>query len=336
MNPSRFPPTCRQLARTAVFTISSLFAFVLPTPAAIIDTVVVGDVGNPSDSPSGNGAVSYTYEIGKYEVTNAEYADFLNAVATSDPYALYNENASIDRSGTSGSYSYSATAPNKPVAYVSFWDAARFANWLTNGQPSGSQDNATTETGMYHLGGVETPSNASSVTRQIDFAAGEDGWAVASLDEWYKAAYYDGSGGYYEYPTQSDDSPKPEGPPGEPGSANYNSKVGSTTDVGSYTDSTSFYGTFDQGGNVQEWNDRVYYDGNHRGVRGGRFDSTSDWDLSAAGDNALQDTTSLNNTGFRVTSLAAIPEPSAYGRILGAVSLAMAIGLRRRRRGARG
>ena len=29
---------------------------------------------------------------------------------------------------------------NKPVNYVSFWDAARFANWLTNGQGSGGTE----------------------------------------------------------------------------------------------------------------------------------------------------------------------------------------------------
>ena len=28
---------------------------------------------------------------------------------------------------------------NRPVNYVNFWDAARFANWLHNGQPVGPQ-----------------------------------------------------------------------------------------------------------------------------------------------------------------------------------------------------
>jgi formylglycine-generating enzyme required for sulfatase activity len=36
---------------------------------------------------------------------------------------------------------------DRPVNYVSWGDAARFANWLHNGQPSGAQDLTTTEEG---------------------------------------------------------------------------------------------------------------------------------------------------------------------------------------------
>ena len=54
-----------------------------------IEMVPVGNAGNPADT-STYGAVSYPYSIGKYEVTNAQYAQFLNAVAVTDPNALYN------------------------------------------------------------------------------------------------------------------------------------------------------------------------------------------------------------------------------------------------------
>ena len=36
------------------------------------------------------GAVDYAYNIGTYEVTNAQYVEFLNAVAKTDGYGLYN------------------------------------------------------------------------------------------------------------------------------------------------------------------------------------------------------------------------------------------------------
>jgi hypothetical protein len=36
------------------------------------------------------GAVSYSYQISKYEVTNTQYAEFLNAVAVGFNYGLYN------------------------------------------------------------------------------------------------------------------------------------------------------------------------------------------------------------------------------------------------------
>ena len=44
----------------------------------------------------------------------------------------------ISRSGSAGSYSYAAIGNgNRPIAYVSWFDAARFVNWLNHGQPTG-------------------------------------------------------------------------------------------------------------------------------------------------------------------------------------------------------
>lgn len=38
--------------------------------------------------------------------------------------------------------------------------------------------------------------------RQFAFSLGEDGVAIASENKWYNAAYYDGNGNYFDYPTQ--------------------------------------------------------------------------------------------------------------------------------------
>ena len=52
--------------------------------------VTVGDLGNAPDPMTNHGAVPYVYNIGKYDVTTAQYTAFLNAVASSgDPYGLY-------------------------------------------------------------------------------------------------------------------------------------------------------------------------------------------------------------------------------------------------------
>ncbi len=116
-----------------------------------IDTVTVGNPGNVVDT-TGYGAVSYTYDIGTYEVSLLQYTAFLNAVAATDTYSLWNANmgsdngvgtgnlniAGISRANSSGSYTYSVIGDgNRPVTYVSWFDAARFTNWLDNGQPSG-------------------------------------------------------------------------------------------------------------------------------------------------------------------------------------------------------
>ena len=134
----------------------SALLFALPAHAEVtVDWVTVGDPGNACDTQSEGcfGAVAYSYQIGKYEVTNAQYVEFLNAKAASDPLGLYDTRmassiAGITRSGISGSYSYSAVAgrENKPVVEVSFYDTLRFANWLNNGQGTGD-----TETGAYTL-----------------------------------------------------------------------------------------------------------------------------------------------------------------------------------------
>lgn len=292
-----------------------------------IATSYVGDVGNSADS-TGYGAVDYGYHIGTYEVTNSQYVEFLNAKAQTDTHGLYNSSmlhydGGIGRTGTSGSYAYNVTTGmgSKPVLYntVAFPTAARFANWLTNGQGAGD-----TETGVYNLTADGIANN--TVTRD----AGEwnsGGVAVSSEDEWYKAAYYQpvSDGGdvdsYWLYPTASNSMATSD--------ANY-SGVG-LTDAGTYSHAASYYGTFDQGGNVWELNDTII--DASRGNRGGSFiTSTGDMQPHVRGvDGPLYIDLKI---GFRVSSLAPIPEPSTYAAIFGSLALTVAF-VRRKGRGAR-
>jgi len=231
-----------------------------------LDWAIVGNKDNAADD-TGYGSVDHLYRISKHEVTNRQYAEFLNAVDPdgTNPYDLYNTDMGSGFGGIgynpgnpSGSkYGVLSGRGEMPVNYVSFWDAIRFANWLNNGQGSGD-----TETGAYTL----TSDGISGNT-----VARNPGWryAVPDEEEWYKAAYYSPSG-YFDYPTASNTLPNAEAPPGGSNSANFNYAVGDLTDVGAYTSSDSPCGTFDQGGNVWEWNEtRVM--SQHRGVRGGSF-----------------------------------------------------------------
>jgi formylglycine-generating enzyme required for sulfatase activity len=81
------------------------------------------------------------------------------------------------------------------------------------------------------------------------------------------------------------------------------------TDAGAYTLSASPYGTFDQGGNVWEWNEgnEALISSEFRGLRGGSWGDGSSVGLHASLRNG--DDSSLENIriGFRVAS---IPEPS--------------------------
>src|SRR5262245_57785191 len=72
-----------------------LLALVLIAPVAAlgvtIPTVLVGNPGNAGDPSMGYlfGGVAYEYRIGTYEVTNDQYAEFLNSKAASDPLSLF-------------------------------------------------------------------------------------------------------------------------------------------------------------------------------------------------------------------------------------------------------
>lgn len=276
------------MKRSKLVSLAVSAAFITSASATVtIDWVSVGNAGNAADASTGYGAVGYNYRIGKYEVTNAQYGEFLNAAAKTDSYGLYNTNMAsfgITRSGSSGSFTYSVTGAlaNRPVVYVSWFDAARMANWLMNGQGSGS-----TETGAYTLNGATSGIITANAGAQV---------YIPTEDEWYKAAYYDGGTSDYSlYPNGQNTITTAD--------ANYSSS--GSTNVGSYSSDPSAYGTFDQGGNVWEWNDAVI--GSLRGMRGGSWVS-SDSTLASSFFNGNPPSGEINNLGFR---LASVPEPSS-------------------------
>ncbi|MCX6876139.1 MAG: SUMF1/EgtB/PvdO family nonheme iron enzyme [Verrucomicrobia bacterium] len=221
-------------------------------------TVTVGKPGNAADS-TGYGAVAYEYKIGKYEVTNEEYCKFLNGAAKTDSFELYDgrmaeQYGGIFRSGEAGSFTYSVKdgMGKKPVNFVTWLSCVRFANWLSNGGGSGD-----TETGAYTIKwGQVTPPNHATL------AAGKTTkWVLASENEWYKAAYFDaekpGGAGYWPYAAKGGSAP----------ACNLSSDAPS--EVGSFKTAPSPWGTFDQNGNMWEYNDSM--SGDKVGLRGGSF-----------------------------------------------------------------
>jgi formylglycine-generating enzyme required for sulfatase activity len=168
--------------------------------------VTISDINNSNDD-SGIGSVSYQFTLNKFLITNNEYAEFLNSIASTDLYGVYSTNMSsdrggINRSGTNEAYTYSVKPNygNKPVVFINWYNAARYCNWLHNGRPSGSQNNSTTENGSYQLTG-----NTNSPTRQIGAL-----YFIPNGDEWQKAAFYKGgstNAGYWNYSTQNNTVP---------------------------------------------------------------------------------------------------------------------------------
>ena len=217
--------------------------------------LTVDNPGNAADVTTGFGAVEHTFRLAKYEVTNAQYVQFLNAKAKTDELNLYSVSmgfaaGGITRSGVPGSYSYSPRLDreHRPVNWISYYDVLRFLNWMHNGQGDGD-----TETGAYTLeGGGPIPTNAETVRRNPDAR-----FFLPTEDEWYKAAYHNVQGlsetDYYLYPFQTDEIPTCSPPTDEENHANCARAVTDVVSVGSYPNSIGPYGTLDQGGNVWEW-----------------------------------------------------------------------------------
>ena len=332
--------------------------FNMPPAQDGIEFVTVGDPGNAPDT-TGYGAVGYTYQIGKYDVTSAQYCQFLNAVAPADPYSLYGSGmwngsaaggCGIVRSGTSGSYTYSvvpdsgvpgqagyANYANFPVNYVTWGDAARFCNWLENGQPSGAEGPGTTETGSYTLNGATSQAALLAVTRNPGAV-----YVLPTADEWYKASYYKGGGtnaGYWLYPTQSDTAPVNILSPTGTNNANFYDRYGTGTGgftdpvnyltaVGDFADSPGPYGTFDMGGDVDQWTEAVFgFSGSLRGISGIDFGGPSDCLESSLAETGSYPASGSFGTGFRV---AEVPEPSSFALLLAAAVVAVVLGVRRR------
>lgn len=289
--------------------------------AVNIALVPVGNPGSANDPATGYGRVDYAYDIGKYDVTAGQYCEFLNAVAaTGDPQNLYNPNMTSSLGGCGIMRTYNnptglfvyATFKNAnfPVNFVSFWDACRFTNWLQNNQPTGPEGPGTTETGAYDLTVPDRIVN-NTVTRSEDAI-----WVIPSEDEWYKAAYYDpdrgGEGGYWQFPTRSNNSPHNNlaNAAKVPNGANYYisnfaDPRNRLTAVGAFSASPGPYGTFDQGGDVSQWNDTAI-GGRYRGIRGGDYEMGADFlraDCRMFSDPATSESFFL---GFRVAQL---PEP---------------------------
>jgi formylglycine-generating enzyme len=299
---------------------------------------------DPTVEPYTRGAVSYEFGISKFEVTNAQYAEFLNAKAStifgSDTLGLWADGmrgsavGGILRSGSGTvvdpfTYGVKPFMGNKPVVFVTYFDALRFSNWLTNGQGSGD-----TETGSYLLtGGTATPSNWLNTPRQ---AAGR--YFVPSLNEWYKAAYFQPSsaGGdvdnYWAYPTGSNTLPTQALPTTTGDVANPGSNVaifdggfvwggsggrGSVGTVGS-AGGHSFFGAYDMGGNASEWTDTRWFGSPEPAYEvGGSYDFPQYQELVASQGYITLVTVEQEDIGFRIVDSQAVPEPTVAILMLG-------------------
>ena len=153
-----------------------------------IDFVTIGNPGNPPDMggvPIQAGSVPYVYQMGKYEISEQ---------MIDDANALGGLGITKDTRG-----------PNKPATSISWFEAAKFVNWLNTSSgysPAYKFDAA----GNFQ---VWQPSDPGYVPGSM-FRNSLAKYVLPSVDEWYKAAYYDPTTGVYNlYPTGSNTAPTP-------------------------------------------------------------------------------------------------------------------------------
>lgn len=384
--------TTRGINLLRIAGVAMLAAATVVSPAhaeVTLDWVTVGNPGNapdtlvmnkpngtlPGDGTSGYGSVDYEFRISKHHLTNTQYVSFLNTV---DPagtnsllyipnmtnlvisnvsYPAYSGGIDRNLAATAGSrYSVKAGQGNFPVVHLNWSRAARFVNWLANGQgPSG------TESGVYDMSVFENNSFATPPPR-----AENAQFFIPSENEFYKAAYYDptknaGAGGYWQYGTRSDSVPASVAPPGTSNSANvgegttgssggtsasimattgaaFDRDVIYLTDVGAYTAAMSYYGLSDVDGQIYDWTEATRPNINNPSqmlpvYRGGSWqfnDLASGAAFRNAGNGAGVNIGQFQYWGLRVGTVAVVPEPSSLALVAGA-GMVLAIAAARRR-----
>jgi formylglycine-generating enzyme required for sulfatase activity len=205
---------------------------------------------------------------------------------------------------------------------VSWNEAARFINWLNTSQGYLPAYKFTTQPGD---GGYSVNSNITLWTSgdagynpANPFRNSQTHYFLPSIDEWYKAAFYNASSGMYVvYPTGSITAPTPVASGTSPGTAVFNGQAG-PADV-NLAGGLSLYGTMGQGGNASEWeeteSDLVNDTPSAARAFRGSFWGSASFILQSSIQGSVDPSVDGLNDGFRVAS---VPEPTPllYGGLL--------------------
>ena len=218
------------------------------------------------------GEVEYFYRISKYPITNKIY----------NRYLLENNFTLVEQSN------------NFPVVNINFLDACVFCNWLT----TGSNDDGTYK-----------------IVNSIPKLVSRNGYYLPNENEWHKAAFFNPSlEKYFLYATGSNEPPKQCNTFSlEKNLANYlynyrtedsllkknhdHTLNGKLTPVGSFLNSFSPFGTYDQNGNVWEVVDTA--DEFIKCIKGGSAFS-SVYSLNSTFSSVCSINTRSRDIGFRV------------------------------------
>jgi len=255
-----------------------------------IDFVTIGNPGNVASAngiPFGAGSVPYTYRMGQFEISEQM----------------------IDKANTLGGLGITkdTRGSDKPATSVSWSEVARFINWLNT-----STGNFPAYKLNVNGGPILWASSDAGYDPNNKFRNSLAHYFLPSVDEWYKAAFYDPTSGvYFDFPTGSNTQPTAVASGTTAGTAVYGGQSGPANIT--LAGGLSPYGTMGQGGNVNEWEETNFdltndSSAEDRGVRGGYWLNVPSI-LTSAQRSHLFPTNGSTDTGFRVAS-SIVPEPS--------------------------
>ena len=254
-----------------------------------MEFVTIGSPGNAADttgSPNSAGSVAYTYNLGIYEVSRVQ---------------ITKANLGIMMAEMG---SYGGNVANRPATGVTWYDAAKYVNWLNT---------STGGTAAYKFDGSGTfqlwSAGDAGYNANNQFRNSLAKYVIASSNEWYKGAYGNRDGTWNNYATGSDSLPTAVSSGAAANTAVYGGRSG-PADITS-AGGLSPWGTMGQGGNVWEWNETAYDGinnaaGESRELRGGSWYFNSSG-LGASSRFSYNPPYETFDFGFRVAS---VPEPS--------------------------
>lgn len=324
-------------------------------PASGIDFVTIGNPGNapwmgngtPDDQAIGHGTVDYSYKIGRFEVTTAQWCEFINCALDRPandriPYvfAPTTWGAQAVTPQNTGAQRYAVPAGREMFAAggVDWRTCAILCNWLSNGKRT---DRAAFANGAYDVSTFGYRGASSIFTDQLAHNPGAQ-YYIPSWNEALKATYYDpnrygdGQPGWWTWANKKE-VPPAYGPPGvhvnirgpvvgpDPNGplAEANGAWNATyfpgyspfsVPLGAYPASLSPWGLLDTAGGTSEWTEDAILTSGIWPT--GRVAEGSPWQF--VGDAAADfvgypvgglPTASTLNFGFRIASV--IPAPSS-------------------------
>ncbi len=274
-----------------------------------MEFVSIGDPNNANDTtgtPNPAGSVGYAYNMGKFEVSE----DMITKFNASQTLQITTANRGL----------------NKPATSVSWNEAARFVNWL-NTSTGGFAAYKFTTTGVNDNIALWTPTDTLDYNPGNLYRSRRADYVLPSTNEWYKAAYFDpNTGQYFNFPNGRDTAPQAVVSGTDDNTAVYTDvpvkppvpPPAGPADI-MLAGGLSPYGVMGMGGNAFEWEETAQFLSNsdptsRRGARGGYWLSGSS-DLSSSNRTDIApglEVSAVDYVGFRVVSLAVVPEPSSW------------------------